>query len=74
MTKRKADRAIVVVQDRRRLAGYRVRQDGGSATPRNQKWVMVPSEQRGLEEDRKNADKRNAAPPYGRSRLPGPTP
>lgn len=66
MAERKADLTVVVRENRRRLAGHRARQDGGRAVRRERERMVVPTEQRGLEEDRKNADKGGAAPPYGR--------
>jgi hypothetical protein len=62
MAQRKADLAIVVRQDRRRVAACRSsREDYRIAARRKPKRVMMPSEQCRLQEDRKNAEKRRSA-------------
>ena len=62
MAERKADLAIVVRQDRRRVAACRSgREDYRIAARRKPKRVMMPSEQCRLQEDRKNAEERRSA-------------
>ena len=72
MAERKADLAIVVRQHRVRGAGWR--QDGRRTTRRKRERVVVPTEQPGLEEDRKNAEKRDPTARRGRPRLAAPIP
>src|SRR6516164_4992265 len=71
MAERKADLAIVVRQHRRRRADWR--HDGWRAASRKRKRVVVPTEQRGLEEYRKNAEKCGPTARRRRPRLAGPS-
>jgi hypothetical protein len=70
MAERKADLAIVVDQSRHFLADGR--QDGWRAPRRKRERVMVPSDQRRLQEDRKNTKQRG--PAARRRRLADPIP
>ena len=72
MAERKADLAIVVGQDGRRGAGWR--QDGRRAARRKRERVMVPTEQRRLQEDRKNGEKPGSTARRRRPRLAGQIP
>jgi hypothetical protein len=54
MAERETNLAIVVRQDRRRGAGWR--HDGRRAARRKRERVVVPPEQRGLQQDRKYAE------------------
>jgi hypothetical protein len=59
VAERKADLAIVVDHDGRRLADWRTDcQDGRRAVRRKRERVMVPTEQRRLQHDRKNGETR----------------
>ena len=75
MAERRTDLAIVVRQGRRRVAARRAgRQNGRRAARRERERMVVPTEQRGLEKERKNAEKRSLTARRRRFRLANPIP
>ena len=73
MAEREADLAIVVRHSRGR-GRLGAPPNSRRAPRRKRKQVVVPGEQRGLQQDRKNAKKRRPATRSRRPRLAGPDP
>jgi len=73
MAERKANLTIVDRHARRRMAGWGPDTRNGKGTPRRERErVMVPREERRLQEDRKDGEKRGATTRGRRPRLARP--